>query len=138
MEKFAAMSGFGGVPSARANIGRLLAKLSAEGDASGFQSPTKGDDEEETAPETPVTGKKKGTGRKRKGGEIWFASHARARLTSSVDAVEGNTAEDTPVKKKKATPSKAKGKALANAAKSEDEPSPIKEEVVDEASEEGA
>ena len=44
MEKFAAMSGFGGVPSARANIGRLLAKLSAEGDASGSQSPTKGDD----------------------------------------------------------------------------------------------
>ena len=69
------MSGFGGVPSARANIGRLLAKLSAEEDASGSQSPTKGDGEEEVAPETPVTGKKKGAGRKRKGSEIWFASH---------------------------------------------------------------
>jgi hypothetical protein len=138
MEKFAAMSGFGGVPSARANIGRLLAKLSAEEDASGSQSPTKGDGEEEVAPETPVTGKKKGAGRKRKGSEIWFASHNRAGLTSSVDAVEGDTAEDTPLKKKKkATPSKAKGKALASAAKLEDESSPVKKEV-DEASEDDA
>jgi hypothetical protein len=136
MEKFAAMSGFGGVPSARANIGRLLAKLSAEEDASGSQSPTKGDGEE-VAPETPVTGKKKGAGRKRKGSEIWFASHGRAGLTSSVDAVEGDRAEDTPLKKKKATPSKAKGKALARAAKLDDESSPVKKEV-DEASEDDA
>jgi hypothetical protein len=74
MEKFAQMSGFGGVPSARANIGRLLAKLSAEGDASGSQSPTKGEDGEDAAPETPATGKKKGTGRKRKGGEFSSSS----------------------------------------------------------------
>jgi len=132
------MSGFGGVPSARANIGRLLAKLSAEEDASGSQSPTKGDDEgEDAAPETPVTGKKNGAGRKRKGSEIWFASHGRAGLTSCVDAAEGETAEDTPLKKKKATPSKAKGKALASAAKSEAKSSPVKKEV-DEASEDDA
>lgn len=55
----------------------------------------------------------------------------------SVDAAEGDTAEDSPLKKK-ATPRKAKGKAPADAAKSEDEPSPVKQEVVDEASEEGA
>lgn len=100
-------------------------------------SPTKGDGEEEVAPETPVTGKKKSAGRKRKGSEIWFASHGRAGLTSSVDAVEGDTAEDTPLKKKMATPSKAKGKALASAAKLEDESSPVKKEV-DEASEDDA
>jgi hypothetical protein len=58
-------------------------------------------------------------------------------LSLSVDAAEGDTAEDSPLKKK-ATPRKAKGKAPADAAKSEDEPSPVKQEVVDEASEEGA
>jgi hypothetical protein len=74
MEKFAAMSGFGGVPSARANIGRLLAKLSSDQETTGSQSPSKGDDGEDAAPETPATGKKKGAGRKRKGGEFSSAS----------------------------------------------------------------
>lgn len=67
------MSGFGGVPSARANIGRPLSKLSA-GEAAGSPSPSKGDGGEEDAPETPVTGKKKGAGRKRKGVEFSSAS----------------------------------------------------------------
>ena len=52
----------------------------------------------------------------------------------SVDAVEGDTAEDTPLKKK-ATPAKGKGKKTpATATKSEDEASPIEQEVADEAS----
>ena len=75
MDNFAAMSGFGGVPSARANIGRLLAKLSSDQETTGSQSPSKGDDGEEVAPETPATGKKKGAGRKRKGGKFSFAFH---------------------------------------------------------------
>jgi len=70
MEKFTAVSGFGGVPSARANIGRLLSKLSAGQEATGSQSPTKGDGGEDDAPETPATDKKKSAGRKRKGGEF--------------------------------------------------------------------
>jgi hypothetical protein len=74
MEKFAAMSGFGDIKSARANIGRLLSKLSAEQDTTGSASPSQGDDGEDAAPETPATGKKKGAGRKRNGGEFWFAS----------------------------------------------------------------
>jgi hypothetical protein len=74
MEKFAAMSGFGGIKGARANIGRLLSKLSAEQDTTGSPSPSKGDEGEDAAPETPATSKKKGPGRKRKGGELSFAS----------------------------------------------------------------
>jgi hypothetical protein len=54
----------------------------------------------------------------------------------SVDAAEGDAAEDSPLKKK-STPSKAKGKALASAAKLEDKSSPVKKEV-DEASEDDA
>ena len=73
--KFSAMSGFGNVASARANIGRLLAKLSSDQETTGSQSPSKGDDGEEVAPETPATGKKKGAGRKRKGGKFSFAFH---------------------------------------------------------------
>ena len=54
---------------------------------------------------------------------------------SDVEAVEGDTGEGTPSKKK--TPSKAKGKTTASAAKSEDELQHIKEEI-DEASQDGA
>jgi hypothetical protein len=51
-----------------------------------------------------------------------------------VDAVEGDIAEDSPLKKK-ATPAKGKGKKTpTTATKSEDEASPIKQEVADEAS----
>jgi hypothetical protein len=53
----------------------------------------------------------------------------------SVDAAEGDTAEDSPMKKK-STSSKSKSKALASEAKSEDELSPVKQEVVDEAASE--
>jgi hypothetical protein len=65
MEKFAAMSGFGGVPSARANVGRLLAKISSEQETSGSASPTKNGDGDDAGPATPATKKKSG-GRKRK------------------------------------------------------------------------
>lgn len=56
----------------------------------------------------------------------------------SEDTAEGDTAEETPLKKK-STPAKGKGKgkAATTATKSEDEPSPIKKEV-DEVSEDGA
>lgn len=70
MEKFATISGFGNALSATANINRLLRKLSAGQDTPGSQSPSKGDDGEDAAPETSATGKKKGAGRKRKGGEF--------------------------------------------------------------------
>ena len=73
MEKFASICGFGNALSATANINRLLRKLSTEQDTPGSQSPSKGDDGEEVAPETPATGKKKGAGRKRKGGKFSFA-----------------------------------------------------------------
>jgi hypothetical protein len=69
MEKFAAMSGFGGVPSARANIGRLLAKISSEQETSGSASPTKNGDGDDAVPATPASKKKSG-GRKRRTGEF--------------------------------------------------------------------
>jgi hypothetical protein len=47
---------------------------------------------------------------------------------SSVDAAEGEVAEDTPPKKK-ATPAKGKGKNLASVTNAEDEELPIKQEV---------
>lgn len=68
MEKFANISGFGGVPSARANIGRLLAKIVAEQETSGDASPAKDTEDEESIAVTPAS-KKKGGGRKRKTGE---------------------------------------------------------------------
>lgn len=75
MDKFSAMSGFGNVASARANIGRLLSKLSAEQETPGTPSPAKANNGEQVAPQTPTAGKKKGAGRKRKGGgELPFAS----------------------------------------------------------------
>jgi hypothetical protein len=61
------------------------------------------------------------------------------RLTSSADATEGDAAEETPLKKK-STPAKGKGKGKktsATAANSEDETSPVKQEI-DEASEDDA
>jgi hypothetical protein len=69
MEKFAAMSGFGGVPSARANIGRLLAKISSEQESPGSASPTKNGNGDDAIPATPAS-KKKSDGRKRKTGEL--------------------------------------------------------------------
>lgn len=69
MEKFAAMSGFGGVPSARANIGRLLRKISGEEEATGAVTPTKDGGDEVATPATP-TSKKKSGGRKRKAGTL--------------------------------------------------------------------
>ena len=68
MEKFADISGFGGVPSARANIGRLLAKIRAEQETSGNASPSKDIEDGETIAVTPAS-KKKGSDRKRKTGE---------------------------------------------------------------------
>lgn len=64
-EKFSSICGFGNVPSARANLSRLMAKLTAEGDAAGNASPTKVTDGGEAAQDTPG-GKKKGAVRKRK------------------------------------------------------------------------
>jgi hypothetical protein len=63
------------------------------------------------------------------------------RLILSIDAVEGDVAEDSPLKKK-STPAKGKGKGKGKktsvtAANSEDETSPVKQEV-DEACEDGA
>jgi endonuclease YncB( thermonuclease family) len=68
MEKFATISGFGGVPSARANIGRLLAKILAEQETSENASPVKDTEDGDTIAVTPA-GKKKAGGRKRKTGE---------------------------------------------------------------------
>lgn len=61
------------------------------------------------------------------------------RLMLSVDAAEGDTAEDSPLKKK-STPAKGKGKGktAASAAKVEPESSPIKQEMADEAFEDDA
>lgn len=63
------MSGFGGVPSARANIGRLLRKLPGEEDTSGAVTPTKDAGDDVATPATP-TSKKKSGGRKRKAGTL--------------------------------------------------------------------
>ena len=68
MERFATISGFGSVPSARANIGRLLAKIFAEQETSGDASPAKDIEDGDTIAVTPVS-KKKAGGRKRKTGE---------------------------------------------------------------------
>jgi hypothetical protein len=61
------------------------------------------------------------------------------RLILSIDAAEGDVAEDSPLKKK-STPAKGKGKGKktsVTAANSENETSPVKQED-DEASEDGA
>jgi hypothetical protein len=50
-----------------------LSKVFADQDTPGTPS-TKNNDGDDAAPETPATGKKKGAGRKRKGGELSFAS----------------------------------------------------------------
>jgi hypothetical protein len=68
MEKFATMSGFGNVPSARANIGRLLAKILAEQETSSDASPAKDTEDGDTVAVAPAS-KKKAGGRKRKAGE---------------------------------------------------------------------
>ena len=74
MEKFAAISGFGGVPSARSNIGRLLAKILSEQETSGDASPAKDIEDGDTIAVTPAG--KKGGGRKRKIGEFADELHA--------------------------------------------------------------
>jgi len=76
MEKFANISGFGGVPSARANINRLLAKILAEQETSGDASPAKDTEDGESIAVTPAS-KKKGGGRKRKTGESADTVHMR-------------------------------------------------------------
>jgi hypothetical protein len=69
MEKFATMSGFGNVPSAKANINRLLRKLSTDDETSGSPSPDKAAEGDDDVPATPASKKKSG-GRKRKSGEF--------------------------------------------------------------------
>jgi hypothetical protein len=69
MEKFATMSGFGNVPSAKANINRLLRKLSTDDETSGSSSPDKAAEGDDDVPATPASKKKSG-GRKRKSGEF--------------------------------------------------------------------
>lgn len=69
MEKFSAMSNFGSVASARSNISRLLAKLAGSQLPRSTASPTKGAGEATVDRDSPVSGKKKGGGRKRKAGE---------------------------------------------------------------------
>jgi hypothetical protein len=56
MEKFATISGFGGVPSARANIGRLLAKILAEQETSENASPVKDTETGEPADKVRIAG----------------------------------------------------------------------------------
>lgn len=63
------MCGFGGVPSARANLSRVLAKFSSDEDTTAVAS-TEG---RETTQETPA-GKKKGGGRKRANGEFGLST----------------------------------------------------------------
>jgi hypothetical protein len=77
MEKFATTSGFGNVPSARANIGRLLAKILAEQETSGDASPAKDTEDGDTVTVTPAS-KKKAGGRKRKAGEFADSVHTEA------------------------------------------------------------
>jgi cobalamin biosynthesis protein CobT len=71
IDKFTALSG-STTASARTIINRLLNKVAAE------ETPdtpsNKDNDGEDAAPETPATGKKKGAGRKRKGGEFSSSS----------------------------------------------------------------
>ena len=75
MEKFANISGFGGVPSARSNIGRLLAKILADQETSGDASPAKDAGDGDTIAVTPAS-KKKAGGRKRKTGEPAHIVHS--------------------------------------------------------------
>lgn len=72
MEKFASESGLGGVKSARATLNRLLKKLSGEDEVPipDVASPEKEAEGEETTQATPIEGKKKGGGRKRKTGRL--------------------------------------------------------------------
>lgn len=76
MERFATISGFGSVPSARANIGRLLAKIFAEQETSGDASPAKDIEDGDTIAVTPAS-KKKAGGRKRKTGESADKAHIK-------------------------------------------------------------
>jgi hypothetical protein len=78
MEKFATISGFGGVISARANINRLLAKILAEEEALGDASLAKGTEDGDCIPVTPAS-KKKAGGRKRKTGESSDISHIKKK-----------------------------------------------------------
>ncbi|GAB7326023.1 hypothetical protein MBLNU13_g10061t2 [Cladosporium sp. NU13] len=110
MEKFANISGFGNVPSARANIGHLLAKILAEQQTSGDASPAKDTEDGETIAVTPAS-KKKAGGRKRK-----------------TDAAEIHGAEDESPTKNKASPTKRNGKAATKAA-SEEEDTQVKSEA---------
>jgi hypothetical protein len=120
MEKFAAMSGFGGVPSARANIGRLLAKISSEQETSGSASPTKTAEGDEAVPATPASKKKSG-GRKRKTGESNYSCPYRdRRLMMGLDTATGDDAEHESPLKKKASPSKREGKAAVDTADQEE------------------
>lgn len=132
MEKFATMSGFGNVPSARANIGRLLAKILAE--TSGDASPAKDTEDGDTVTVTPAS-KKKGGGRKRKAGESADKCHIERiefQTDTGIDAAATNDVEDESPTKKKASPTKRKSKAAANAA-SEEEKTPVKSEGGDSA-----
>ena len=131
MEKFATMSGFGNVPSARANIGRLLAKILAEQETSGDASPAKDTEDGDTVTVTPAS-KKKAGGRKRKAGESADKCHIgriEFQTETGIDAAATNDVEDESPTKKKASPtkSKSKSKAAANAA-SEEEKTPVKSE----------
>lgn len=129
MEKFATMSGFGNVPSARANIGRLLAKILAEQETSGDASPAKDTEDGDTVTVTP-TSKKKAGGRKRKAGESadkCHIEHIEFQTDTGIDAAATNDAKDESPTKKKASPTKCQSKAAANAV-SEEEETPVKSE----------
>lgn len=67
------MSGFGGVASARATMGRLLRKISGEEETPGAVTPTKDAGDGVATPATP-TSKKKSGGRKRKAGMLTVRS----------------------------------------------------------------
>jgi hypothetical protein len=130
MEKFATMSGFGNVPSARANIGRLLAKILAEQETSSDASPAKDTEDGDTVAVAPAS-KKKAGGRKRKAGESADKVHIERsdfQDCTSIDAAETNNAEDESLTKKKASSTKRKSKVAAKAA-SEEEETPVKSEV---------
>ena len=131
MEKFATMSGFGNVPSARANIGRLLAKILAEQETSGDASPAKDTEDGDTVTVTPAS-KKKAGGRKRMAGESADKCHIgriEFQTETGIDAAATNDVEDESPTKKKASPTKrkSKSKAAANAA-CEEEKTPVKSE----------
>lgn len=124
MEKFTALCGFGNAASARANLNRMLAKVAGDQDTNGGASPVKASDGGEATQETPA-GKKKGGGRKRSTGKLNSSAGdviPNSWLTIGIDDAAGDDADASPTKKR-ASPTKRKGKAAAAGE------SPIKKEA---------